>query len=332
MADVKISGLPASTTPLAGTEVLPVVQGGQTRQVSVANLTAGRAVSAASLALTGSALPVGSGGTGLTAVTAGYIPFGSTSTALSTTSILFWDAANNVLGVGTSSPNTYTGNKIVAYGGGIAATSGAGTTSGSFQVFSNGQTNNQVTLAQGFGGTDNIGFLYNRANADFVFGTNNTEAMRIAAAGNITVSTGNLVIGTSGKGIDFSATAGTGTSELFADYEEGTWTPSLSAGSGTITSFTSSGRYTKNGRLVTAEIRIDITDNGNAATGLIIGNFPFTAYGAKALTGAAREDASAGIGIVGSGLSTTSIYLTKVDNTYPGGTGYGFTIVVSYSV
>ena len=46
MADVKISGLPASTTPLAGTEVLPVVQGGQTRQVSVANLTAGRAVSA----------------------------------------------------------------------------------------------------------------------------------------------------------------------------------------------------------------------------------------------------------------------------------------------
>ncbi len=46
MADVKISGLPASTTPLAGTEVLPIVQGGQTRQVSVANLTAGRAVSA----------------------------------------------------------------------------------------------------------------------------------------------------------------------------------------------------------------------------------------------------------------------------------------------
>jgi hypothetical protein len=45
MADVKISGLPASTTPLAGTEVLPIVQGGQTRQVSVDNLTAGRATS-----------------------------------------------------------------------------------------------------------------------------------------------------------------------------------------------------------------------------------------------------------------------------------------------
>lgn len=42
MADTKISALPASTTPLAGTEVLPVVQGGTTKQVSVANLTAGR--------------------------------------------------------------------------------------------------------------------------------------------------------------------------------------------------------------------------------------------------------------------------------------------------
>jgi hypothetical protein len=53
MADVKISALPASTTPLAGTEVLPIVQGTTTKQVSVANLTAGRAVSAASLSTTG---------------------------------------------------------------------------------------------------------------------------------------------------------------------------------------------------------------------------------------------------------------------------------------
>jgi len=44
MADTKISALPASTTPLAGTEVLPIVQGGQTKQVSVNNLTAGKTV------------------------------------------------------------------------------------------------------------------------------------------------------------------------------------------------------------------------------------------------------------------------------------------------
>lgn len=61
MADTKISGLPASTTPLAGTEVLPIVQGGVTKQVSVANLTAGRAISATQMTLTTGNLIVASG-------------------------------------------------------------------------------------------------------------------------------------------------------------------------------------------------------------------------------------------------------------------------------
>jgi len=45
MADKKISQLTAATTPLAGTEVLPIVQGGSTVKVSVSDLTAGRDVS-----------------------------------------------------------------------------------------------------------------------------------------------------------------------------------------------------------------------------------------------------------------------------------------------
>ena len=58
MADSKISALPASTTPLAGTEVLPIVQSSATKQVSVANLTAGRSVSVADLAVsTGNIVP-----------------------------------------------------------------------------------------------------------------------------------------------------------------------------------------------------------------------------------------------------------------------------------
>ena len=52
MADSKISALPASTTPLAGTEVLPIVQSSTTKQVSVANLTAGRAFEALGMTLT----------------------------------------------------------------------------------------------------------------------------------------------------------------------------------------------------------------------------------------------------------------------------------------
>lgn len=61
MADTKISALPASTTPLAGTEVLPIVQGGATRKVSVENLTIGRALSATQLTLTTGNLIVANG-------------------------------------------------------------------------------------------------------------------------------------------------------------------------------------------------------------------------------------------------------------------------------
>jgi len=49
MSDSKISNLTAATTPLVGTEVLPIVQSGTTKKVSVADLTVGRDVSAASV-------------------------------------------------------------------------------------------------------------------------------------------------------------------------------------------------------------------------------------------------------------------------------------------
>jgi hypothetical protein len=135
MADLKISALPASTTPLAGTEVLPIVQSSTTKQVSVANLTAGRAISATQITLT-------------------------------------------------------TGNVIVA----------------------------------------------------------------------------------NGQGIDFSATSGTGTSELLADYEEGTWTPGYTSWLVDPTVATTA-KYTKIGRLVNVSVYFTggTTQAGSQITGL-----PFT--------------------------------------------------------
>jgi hypothetical protein len=61
MADLKISQLTGATTPLAGTEVLPIVQNNSTKKVTVADLTAGRAISAAQLTLTTGNLIVASG-------------------------------------------------------------------------------------------------------------------------------------------------------------------------------------------------------------------------------------------------------------------------------
>ena len=97
--------------------------------------------------------------------------------------------------------------------------------------------------------------------------SNILERVRITSSGNVDLKTGNLVIGTSGQGIDFSATSGTGTSELFDDYEEGTWTPQDSGASDI-----GSGTYTKVGRLVT--LHGLITSNSVSTT--TIGNLPFT--------------------------------------------------------
>ena len=62
MADTKISALTAATTPLAGTEVLPIVQSGTTKQVSVANLTTGRTVTVDTLVITSGSLNLAGGG------------------------------------------------------------------------------------------------------------------------------------------------------------------------------------------------------------------------------------------------------------------------------
>jgi hypothetical protein len=94
------------------------------------------------------------------------------------------------------------------------------------------------------------------------------EAMRIDSAGNVTVKTGNLVIGTSGKGIDFSAVSDGSrsvSSNLLDDYEEGTWTPGLSGG--TAGYAVRVGNYTKIGN--TVRLRCSIKLSSWAGTGAV---------------------------------------------------------------
>jgi len=110
----------------------------------------------------------------------------------------------------------------------------------------------------------------------------NFTAARTDAAqsftGDQTLTDGNLVV-SNGKGIDFSATPGTGTRELFDDYEEGTWTPTLTnltVGNGSY----ARGFYTKIGRLV--HISFDFTfGSTTVATGgdIQVSGLPFAAAG-----------------------------------------------------
>jgi hypothetical protein len=196
MADKKISALTAATTPLAGTEVLPIVQSGATVKVAVSDLTAGRAIAASAATITGA------------------------TTAVSLT--------------------------LANTGGGTNATFAVTENTGVTLNLNEGATARQLIIQQG-----------------------GTEVWRLNASGNLAAA--------DGKGIDFSATSGTGTSELLADYEEGTFTPLVvgTTTSGTATYATQVGRYTKIGRQVMFNIYLDYS--GHTGTGnMQIIQLPYT--------------------------------------------------------
>jgi hypothetical protein len=105
-------------------------------------------------------------------------------------------------------------------------------------------------------------------------------AGRAISATQLTLTTGNLIVA-NGQGVDFSATPGTGTSELLNDYEEGTWTAKLydASSGGNASATTATGYYTKIGNQVTLTVG---NFNNIDTTGMTAGNFirmgdlPFT--------------------------------------------------------
>ena len=167
------------------------------------------------------------------------------------------DSSGRVLmGTTTVSPaNTYSDNLIVSEAG-DAGISIRGTNSNSnyasiyFQdagaasrAYFETQLGSNGVFSIGKSGTGNIRFVNNGA-----------QRATIDSSGNLGLDTGNLVIGTSGKGIDFSAqTQSTSTTdeELLDHYEKGKWTPdvrknNVSNATPTITH----GRYVRIGKLV----------------------------------------------------------------------------------
>jgi hypothetical protein len=100
---------------------------------------------------------------------------------------------------------------------------------------------------------------------------------------NTLICSGNIRI-RSPYGIDFSATSntvyGTVTSEVFSDYEEGTWTPEISGSTtaGTITyAAGNQGRYTKIGRNIFIQGTVAVSGISAAPVGNInISGLPFT--------------------------------------------------------
>ena len=84
--------------------------------------------------------------------------------------------------------------------------------------------------------------------------TNDTKRINVhETTGDTTIETGNLVIGTAGKGIDFSAASGSAagsTSAVLDDYEEGTYSPTVVNGMTSVGYDVQAGYYRKIGSLV----------------------------------------------------------------------------------
>jgi len=151
--------------------------------------------------------------------------------------------------------------------------------------------------------------------------TNGAERMRITSAGTLVLNQGQ---------IQFPATQNPSSdANTLDDYEEGTYTPNVGATSGTITSFTASGAYTRIGRLVTATFNVDITNNGTGG-GAVVVSMPFTASGVY--VGAGRENAQTGnmLQVFLDNSINTNVY--DYQNSYPGGTGRTISGTITYFV
>jgi hypothetical protein len=107
--------------------------------------------------------------------------------------------------------------------------------------------------------------------------TEKTGASGVTLDG-VTLKDGNVVLA-NGQGIDFSATSGTGTSELFDDYEEGTWTPSYDAStsSPTVTHDKQTGYYVKIGRMVFISLQLRTDSVSGGSGNLRISGLPYSA-------------------------------------------------------
>lgn len=168
-----------------------------------------------------------------------------------------------------------------------------------------------------------------------------TTAAAVKTAGGLAVAkkvyVGDNVVPAAAKGVNFTGnTPAAGmTSQLLNWYEEGTWTPTLSASAGTITTpGASTATYTRVGRNVTLSIDAAITINGTAALVLFITGIPFAGSTATVTYySGSGEERSTGFALsVEYQPSNSRISVYTYAGLYPGGNNTRFIISVTYQI
>jgi hypothetical protein len=98
------------------------------------------------------------------------------------------------------------------------------------------------------------------------------------------------------------------TSQLLNWYEEGAWTPTVTAQTGTLTTVSSSGKYIRIGKLVYTEFTITITNAGTGSAALIVSNLPFVPFGTFSAAGRSNTNKSTIWTFWGSSAAATLYY------------------------
>jgi len=150
-----------------------------------------------------------------------------------------------------------------------------------------------IYFSDGTSGTAEYeGFIqYSHGSYNIMYlGAGQGTRMEINGNGNVKISDGDLVIGTAGHGIDFSAqsptsqTGATNGDEVLNHYEEGTWTPTLFGTSASPTGGTfaiNRATYIRIGRTVTVQAYISWNNDwANASGEAAFGGLPWTVAGA----------------------------------------------------
>ena len=237
-------------------------------------------------------LSVPYGGTGVTTLTANYIPYGNGTGAFNSSANLTFNGSNLLV------------NTTYNSGAGISVGNGLTVVDPSISYLISISAAAGLSTISTYGTTQAIGFNTNTG------GGSSTEKMRIFGSGGVsignttdpgatnlsvtgtgtfgtTVSVGAATPSASGAGITFPATQSASTDvNTLDDYEEGTWSPTIGGATtqGTIVLSFQYGKYTKIGNQVTATFTIIVASVTVAAAGPInIFGLPFTSTNSNSL-------------------------------------------------
>jgi hypothetical protein len=217
--------------------------------------------------------------------------------------MLFVDAGNDAVGVGTGSPNDYYSTELVV----------AAADEGGISIVNSTTHMGHLAFADGTSGTARYsGYVgYDHNVNTMALGTSGNHRMSISSGGDIDVETGDIFFSTAGKGIVLGATSNTAANTL-DDYEEGTITLTMGGGNDNPNATQQlSGQYTKVGNLVTFNAMNESINNTGAVGSIYFTGLPFATTGAYGVGSCATSHVASFTGNISVQLGGTTCYVQQ---------------------